>query len=131
APLERPDEELRRRAEPEVAQAVQLPLPREAPHDALDPLGMEARPLELVDQLLAEPELVVDLVGVEPLLQTMRKRDELVLRVEDEVPAGTEDAPELAIEGVAAGAVEVADQPDRVDEVEARRRERQLEGVAA
>src|SRR5207253_3529758 len=61
-PLEGADQEPRRAAQTEAAQALEAPLPREPAHDALQVSDREARALELGHQLLAPPELVVDRV---------------------------------------------------------------------
>src|SRR5207237_1286860 len=101
-----------------------------AGHAALAPSRHEARALELRDQLLAQPELVVHLVGVQALLQPVRQGDETVLGVEHEVTAGPEHALQLAVEGLAPAPIEVADEAQRVDQVEAPGREGQAEAVA-
>src|SRR5690348_1355213 len=82
-PFERADQDARHAAEAEAAQAVEPPLPCELTHDPLEVADAEAGRLELRDQLVAAPELVVDVVSRAPL--AMRSGNKPVLRVEHEM----------------------------------------------
>src|SRR5207237_8477964 len=89
------------------AQALEAPLPGEPAHDAFQVSDREARALELGHQLLAPPELVVDRV-IMRVPRAVRPGDQAVLRVEHEVRAGLEDAPELGVEPLPARRLEAA-----------------------
>src|SRR5690349_17669866 len=128
-PLERADEDARETAEAEAAEAVEPPLPREPTHDPLEVADAEARELELRDQLLAAPELVVDVVSRAPF--AVRSGDQPVLCVEHEVPARTQHALDLGVEAPPRLGLEAAHEAEAEDEVELAAREGQREAVAA
>src|SRR5690348_11239228 len=129
APLERANEDARDATQAEAPEAVEPPLPREPTHDPLEVADAEARRLELRDQLLAAPELVVDVVARAAL--AVRSGDQPVLRVEHQMPAPTQHAPDLGVEASPRLGLEAAYEADAEDEVELAAREGQREAVAA
>src|SRR5579862_6784445 len=128
-PLERADQDARHATEAEAAKAMEPPLPREPTHDPLEMADAEAGGLELRDQLLAPPELVVDVVS-RPAL-AVRSGDQPVLRIEHEVAPGVQHAPDLGVEAPPRLRLEAAHEADAEDEVELAAREGQGEAVAA
>src|SRR6476661_3240080 len=128
-PFERADQEPRGTAQPEAAEPVEPPLPRELSHHALEVAHRETGALELGDELVAQPELVVDRIAVASL--AVRARHEAVLCVEDQVAAGPEDAAQLGVEELPLRRLPAAHEADAEREIEARARERKPEPVAA
>src|SRR5207249_12311811 len=128
-PLECADEDAREAREAEPAEPVDPPLPAEAAHDPFQMAHGEPRALELRDELVAPPELVVDRVAAAAL--AVGAGDVAVLRVEHEMPAGPEDATELRVEALPGRRLEAAYEADAEDEVEGAGGEGKGEPVAA